>query len=100
MQINKPDLPPFCGRQVPIHSDEARDLRSAKDMAKEAAKRLCRDPMLLSWYDGLTGRSHPNFECGAARGKPPWIVFAEARGGDIMVDVNDGAFIFIYLGLD
>jgi len=100
MPIIKPQLPPFQGKRLRIQAQSGLDFISAKNMAKETAKTLCRDPMLLSWYTGRTGQSHPNFECGASRGKPPWIVFAEARGGDIMIDINDCEFIFIYLGLD
>lgn len=74
------------------------DLQTAKDAAKSRAREICKDPMLLSWKNGRTGESYPNFECGAA-GKPGWIVFAKARGGDLTIRVNDGAFVFIYLKL-
>ena len=29
--------------------------------------------------------------------KPAWVKFAEARGGDLTIQINDGEFIFIYL---
>ena len=41
---------------------------------------------------------YPGFECGSGD-KPPWIVFAEARGGNLTIDINDGEYIFIYLKL-
>lgn len=31
--------------------------------------------------------------------KPAWYLFAESRGGHIMVTVNAGQYIFIFLGL-
>ncbi len=87
----------YLGDVIPLHIDQP-DLtfEAAKDAAKQKAKEHCKDPMLLSWKDGRTGRSYPDFECGAGR-KPAWIVFAESRGGDLTIDVNDGEFVFIYL---
>jgi hypothetical protein len=85
------------GEVVDLRLDEPDpDLQTAKDAAKAKAREICKDPMLLSWKNGRTGEFYPNFECGAAE-KPAWIVFAEARGGDLTIRVNDGAFVFIYL---
>ena len=53
---------------------------------------------LFSWYQGKTGESYPNLECGPGD-KPAWIVYAESRGGDITIDINEGHYIFIYLGV-
>jgi hypothetical protein len=78
--------------------DPALDLGKAKDAAKAKAKEICKDPMLLSWKNGKTGAFYPHFECGSSE-RPAWIVFAEARGGDLTIDVNDGEFVFIYLKL-
>ena len=58
------------------------DFAEAKDFAKQKAKEICADPMLLSWYQGKTGESYPNLECGPDD-KPAWIVYAESRGGDL-----------------
>jgi len=82
MQINDPNL----------------EFLKAKDLAKEKAKESCKDPMLLSWCNGKTGEFYPRFECGKGD-KPPWIVFAEARGGNLTIDINDGEYIFVYLKL-
>ncbi len=76
--------------------DKNLDFTAAKELAKAKARTLCTDPMLLSWYSGLTGESHPTTECGRSD-KPPWIVYAEARGGDLTVEVNDGEWIFVFL---
>ena len=78
--------------------DPSLDFSRAKDLAKEKARKRCKDPMLLSWKNGKTGEFYPRFECGN-RGKPPWIVFSEARGGNLTIDINDGEYIFIYLKL-
>ena len=87
------------GRHIKIRLEAGdSDFITAKDIAKQKAKEFCGDPMLLSWYQGKTGESYPNIECGRGD-KPAWIVFAEARGGDISIDINDGEYIFIYLSL-
>ncbi|MBU4388632.1 MAG: AF1514 family protein, partial [Proteobacteria bacterium] len=76
----------------------ALDFSKARDLAKGKAGERCNDPMLLSWHNGKTGEFYPRFECGSGD-KPPWIVFAEARGGNLTIDINDGEYIFIYLKL-
>ncbi len=54
--------------------------------------------MLLSWYQGKTGESYLNLEC-CSGDKPAWIVYAESRGGDLTIDINDGQYVFIYLSI-
>ena len=74
------------------------DLQGAKERAKTKAKEHCSDPMLLSWFHRATGDFYPKVECGTG-GRPAWIVFAESRGANLTVDVNDGEFIFLFLKL-
>jgi len=78
--------------------DPALDFSKASALAKEKARERCKDPMLLSWHNGKTGEFYPKFECGSG-GKPPWITFAEARGGNLTIDINDGEYTFIYIKL-
>jgi hypothetical protein len=88
------DLP---GKHIQIKVDAPTlDFVKAKDLAKLKAKEYCADPMLLSWYQGKTGASYPNLECGPGE-KPAWVVYSESRGGDITIDFNEGQYIFIYL---
>ena len=82
LQIKDPDL----------------DIARAKDLAKVKARQLNKDAMLLSWYCRKTGKFSPKFECGHTH-KPPWVIFAEARGGNLTIDINDGEYVFIYLKL-
>lgn len=79
-------------------ADQDLDFVAAKDIAKQKARELSADPMLLSWFCGKTGAFYPNTECGRTD-KPIWIVFAESRGSDIAVNINDGEYIFLYLSL-
>ena len=93
------DLKIFSGNHIRVTLDEKDiDFESAKDLAKQKAKELNTDPMLLSWYCGKTGEYYPKTECGRMD-KPVWIVFAESRGADIAININDGEYIFLYLSI-
>jgi hypothetical protein len=89
----------FSAEYIEIHiADPDLKFSKAKDLSKEKARERCKDPMLLSWYNGKTGEFYPRFDCGSGD-KPAWVVFAEARGGNLTIDINDGEYIFIYLKL-
>jgi len=93
------DLKSFWGNHIKIRIDDKDlDYVTAKEIAKGKATELAQDPMLLSWYSGRTGDYFPKLECGS-RDKPVWILFAESRGADIAVNINDGEYIFLYLSL-
>jgi hypothetical protein len=74
---------------------ESLDFETAKQIADQKARDLCSDPMLLAWYQDKTGDYVPKTQCGIGD-KPAWIVYAESRGGDITIDINDEEYIFIY----
>ncbi len=74
------------------------DFEKARDMARDKVAERCDDPMLLAWYDGGRDIAYPDKECGPG-GKPGWIVYAESRGADLSVDINDGQYVFLFLGL-
>ena len=66
------DLRNFWGNHIKIQIDEKDlDFVKAKDIAKEKARELAEDPMLLSWYNGKTGEYFPKHECGTWD-KPVW----------------------------
>lgn len=93
------ELKSFTGNHIRITIDDSiLDFESYCDAAKKAAKELTNDPMLLSWYCGKTGEYYPKTECGRTD-KPVWIVFAESRGADIAININDGEYIFLYLSV-
>ena len=99
-----PDMTPdalnsFRGNHLRLTvAAEGLDYDAAKHIAKQKAGELSADPMLLSWFCGRTGEYYPRTECGRS-GKPPWIVFAEARDADIAININDGEYIFLYLSI-
>jgi hypothetical protein len=99
MEFIEPKIEDYPGQHIEIKIDDPDlDFADAKELAKQKAKEICADPMLLSWYQGKTGESYPNLECGPGD-KPAWIVYAESRGGDLTIDINEGQYVFIYLSL-
>jgi hypothetical protein len=99
MELIKPKIKNYPGKHIELKIDKPNlDFAEAKDLAKQKAKEMCTDPMLLSWYNGKTGESYPNLECGPGD-KPAWIVYAESRDGDLSIDINEGQYIFIFLSI-
>ena len=89
----------FTGNHIRLTIDNPNlDLESATDRPKEKAQELSDDPMLLAWSCGKTGEYYPKTECGRTD-KPAWIVFAESRGADMAININDGEYIFLYLSI-
>ena len=76
----------------------SRDLSFAEvsDLARYQAREISKDAMMLAWFNRRSGEGFPDYDCGAGD-KPPWRVFAEARGANLTIDVNDGEFVFLYL---
>lgn len=99
MESLKPKFTDYPGQHIKIKIDKPDlDFVEAQDIAKHRAIETCADPMLLSWYQGKSGESYPNLECGPGD-KPAWIVFAESRGGDLTIDINAGQYVFIFLSI-
>ena len=73
------------------------DLTAARRIADQKARELASEPMLLAWYEAKSGRFSPSVEC-CSETKPGWLVYAESRGGDIAIDINDQEYVFVYRG--
>ena len=71
------------------------NLKKARRIADKRAGEIASQPMLLAWYEKSSGRFSPNVTC-CSEEKPGWIVYAESRGGRIIIDINDEAYVFIY----
>jgi len=70
----------------------------AKARADKSSKTLLREPMLIAWYDGIQKEEHPKIpEC---QRKAGWIAYAESHNGKLIIDINQGQFIFIYADID
>ena len=99
MELIKPKIEDYPGQHIMLNIDNAYlDFEEATGLAKQKAQETGADPMLLSWYQGKTGESYPNLECGPGD-KPAWITYAESRGGDLTIDINEGQYVFIYLSV-
>ncbi|MBI5572694.1 MAG: AF1514 family protein [Desulfomonile tiedjei] len=68
---------------------------TARTIADRKARELSSDPMLLAWFDRQAGKFSPDVIC-CDRNKPTWLVYAEARGADISVDINNEDYVFVY----
>lgn len=71
------------------------DFGRARALAEQQAGELAEAPMLLAWYNGITGEFSPQVTC-CRDDKPAWLTYAESRGGDLVIDINDEAFVFVY----
>ena len=71
------------------------DFARARARADQRARELAAEPMLLAWYNGGTGEFSPQVTC-CRDDRPAWLTYAESRGGDLVIDINDEAFVFVY----
>ncbi len=86
----------MLGHPVMVHVDDRPlDLTGAKAIADRKARELSSDPMLLAWFDRKMGKFSPDVICCGSE-KPTWLVYAESRGADISVDINNEDFVFVY----
>jgi hypothetical protein len=76
-------------------ADEPLDFARARAIAEARAREVAADPMLLAWYDRSTGAFSPRVTC-CGDDKPAWLIYAESRGGDLVIDINREAFVFVY----
>jgi hypothetical protein len=99
LELIRSNINGYPGKHVKHEVDDPElAFATARDIAKQKAKAVCDDPMLLSWFNGETGESYPDADCGPGH-KPAWIIYAESRGGDLTVDINQGNYVFIFLSV-
>lgn len=70
--------------------------RAAADaVAQPLSAQVHGEPMLLAWFDGKNDVGYPQGqECTGTT--PGWLAYAKSHGGDLRVNVNHHAFIFIF----
>jgi hypothetical protein len=78
-------------------NDNPLDFSRARVLADRKARELSSDPMLLAWFDRSSGRFSPDVIC-CGDNKPTWLIYAESRGADIEVDINNEDYVFVYKG--
>jgi hypothetical protein len=74
------------------------DFEKARDLARRKAREVSSEAMLLSCNNAETAEYYPAFECGRS-GRSGWMVYADARGADLTIDINDGRYTFMFLKL-
>jgi len=78
-------------------ADSAMPFAEVSAQVKQRARQINKDAMMLSWYNGRTGKGYPDYDCGNER--PFWEMFADSRGCNLKIIVNDGDYVFYYLKL-
>ncbi len=76
-------------------SDEPLDFARARAIAEARAREVAAEPMLLAWYDRGADAFSPRVTC-CGDAKPAWLIYAESRGGDLVIDINNEAYVFVY----
>ena len=73
------------------------DYQQAVDLAKREAEKRFDEYMLVSWYDrdrDFESPPHTTESCGS--GKDGYIYYGLSHGAKLMVDIEDGRFVFFY----
>ncbi|MCU0834283.1 MAG: AF1514 family protein [Chromatiaceae bacterium] len=78
------------------------DYLAAMRLANAEATRRLGDLMLLSWYDRDRNFESPQHasECHQASATPGYVDYGLHHGATLMVDIEDGRFVFFYLPVD
>ncbi len=81
----------------PIHLSvpEPLNFSRARVLAERKAAEMGTDPTLLAWYKADTGEFSPRVTC-CHDDKPAWLIYAESRGGDLVIDINEEEFVFVF----
>jgi hypothetical protein len=84
---------------IELRLDDANlDFSQAQSLARQRAGEICDKPMLLAWFDRARSVFSPNITC-CREDKPSWLTYAESRGGDIVISINDLKYVFVFRGL-
>ncbi len=82
---------------IEIRVEGPLDFPQAQHLARQKAKAASGEPMLLAWFDRARGAFSPNITC-CREDKPSWLTYAESRGGDIVININDLEYVFVFRG--
>lgn len=78
------------------------DYLHAMKLANTAAEEKLADYMLLSWYDRDRNFESPQHasECHQASAVPGYVDYGLNHGANLMVDMEQGRFVFFYMRID
>ncbi|MDA8093371.1 MAG: AF1514 family protein [Betaproteobacteria bacterium] len=104
------DENPSCGVHTPPDfsrvtiiplspSPSPKDYREAMRVADAEATARVGETMLLSWYDRDRDFESPQHssECHAASAVPGYVDYGLNHGARLMIDIEQGRFVFFYL---
>jgi hypothetical protein len=83
---------------IDIQVEGPLDFSQAQTLARRRAGEVGAEPMLLAWFDRACGAFSPNITC-CREDQPSWLTYAESRGGDIVICINDLDYVFVFIGL-
>lgn len=99
-----PQPPDLSGvHRVPLRPQPSpADYRVAMALAETEARARLGDCMLLSWYDRDRDFESPQHasECHQASATPGYVDYGIHHGATLLVDIEEGRFVFFYLPLD
>ena len=80
----------------------SRDYLDAMQQADDEASRRLGEYMLLSWYDRDRNFESPQHasECHQSGAVPGYVDYGLNHGAALMVDVEDGRFVFFYFAVE
>ncbi len=91
-------MQPFPAQMKPVNLslDDDPSWDEARDAAYALAGGDEEDPMLMSWFDQLTGKFSPSCcKCDIKDG-PAWEIYGKNHGGRLRISVNNDRYVFIY----
>lgn len=90
-------------KTIQLTGESTLDFSRASAMAEAEAKHLLgQDVVCLSWYDRPRNHECPAHASECHDGScpiPGYIEYAQSRGADLKIIVNDGMFVFCYLSV-
>ena len=86
----------FPGETFENIDEKDLDFETAPEAARRRVRKYDSDPMLLAWYDRDSGKASPEESCEEEGGDPGWVNYAKSHGGNLTVNVNHGAYIFMF----
>ncbi len=99
-----PTPPDFSGvERVMLHPQPSpADYREAMRIADDVASERLGEFMLLSWYDRDRDFESPQHasECHQDSATPGYVDYGLNHGATLMVDIDDGRFVFFYMPVD
>ncbi len=85
-----------------IDSEIDLDFHMASTLSEDIAHRLLGENSCLSWYDRLRDHECPAgvSECHDVCEIPGYLEYAETRGAQLKVDINQGTFVFCFRSVE